>query len=146
MCPINIFTWACGGSCRGTIYRAPTVARPLKISPAARKRLRAEELLRFRFKPLVVNRTGSLIRGGDLARDLFAERHAGDEPGFRSAALQGGIGCKCRAKARRYATRNTGEPSAGDQSIPNGIGGTSAPHLSNIVRTASWSVQPPERV
>src|SRR2546427_6152788 len=146
MCPINIFTRACGDSCRGTIYRAPTVARPLKISPAARKRLGTKLFARFGFEALVMNRTGSLIGRGDLARDLFAERHAGDEPGLRSAALQGGIGCKCRAKARRYATRNTGEPSAGDQSIPSGIGGTSAPHLSNIVRTASWSVQPPERV
>src|SRR2546422_8850592 len=133
MCPINIFTWACGGSCRGTIYRAPTVARPLKISPAARKRLRAEELLRFRFKPLVVNRAGSLIRGGDLARDLFAERHAGHKMRRAPRRMNGrGLPRPGRHKDRP----NTGQPSAGDQSIARGVGGIIALDFANIFAAA----------
>src|SRR5229473_6461132 len=106
------------------------------LASSARKRLRSKKLFRFGFKALVMNRARSLIGRGDLARDLLAKRHAGHKPGLRSAALQGGIGCKCRAKARRYATRYTSEPSAGDQSIARGVGGIIAFDLANIFLAA----------
>src|SRR2546427_12859895 len=140
MCPINIFTRACGDSCRGTIYRAPTVARPLKISPAEGKRLGTKLFARFGFEALVMNRTGSLIGRGDLARDLFAERHAGHKMRRAPRRMNGrGLPRPGRHKDRP----NTGEPSAGDQSIARGIGGSIPPDPSNIFVTAD--VAPPPR-
>ena len=45
----------------------------------ARKLFGPELIARFGFEALVVNRLRSWIRGAHLARNLFAERHAGDE-------------------------------------------------------------------
>src|SRR5260370_42022065 len=53
------------------------------VLPATRKRFRPKKLLGFGFETLVVNRARSLICGGNLPRDLFAERHAG--PKMRGA-------------------------------------------------------------
>ena len=39
----------------------------------------AELAARFGFQALVVDRLRRWIRGADLARDLFGERHAGDK-------------------------------------------------------------------
>jgi hypothetical protein len=106
----------------------------MRLPMAARKLLWGELLFRFRCEALRVNGARCWILGADLPEDLFAERHAGDESGSRSAALEGGIGSsrECRAKARRYATRNTGEPSAGEQTITRGVGRIVAVHLANI--------------
>lgn len=84
-----------------------------------------------------MNRARSRILGADLPGDLFVQRHAGHESGLRSAALQGGIGRKCRAKARRYATRNTGEPYAGDQSVTRGVGRIIAFDFANVLARIS---------
>ena len=45
----------------------------------ARKLFRPELLARFGFEALIVNRLRRRIRGADLARDLFRERHARNE-------------------------------------------------------------------
>src|SRR3989442_15777716 len=133
MRPINIFTWAFGGSCRGTIYRAPTVARSPEISPAARKRLGTKLFARFGFEALVMNRTGSLIGRGDLPGDLFAERHAGHKMRRAPRRMNGrGLPRPGRHKDRP----NTGEPSAGDQSIARGVGGIIALDFANIFAAA----------
>src|SRR3989442_8767668 len=143
MRPINIFTWAFGGSCRGTIYRAPTVARSPEISPAARKRLGTKLFARFGFEALVMNRTGSLIGRGDLPGDLFAERHAGHKMRRAPRRMNGrGLPRPSRHKDRP----NTGEPSAGDQSIPSGIGGVSPPPLPNFLPAADAPVRTPQPV
>src|SRR5258708_13082336 len=73
-----------------------------------------------------MNRAGSLIGRGDLSRDLFAERHAGHKM-RRVHRLIGGRGLP--RPGRHKGRPNTGEPSAGDQSITRGIGGISAPAI-----------------
>src|SRR5260370_5760541 len=92
-----------------------------------RQLLWPEVLFRFGFEPLVMNRAGSLIGRGDLSRDLFAERHAGHKM-RRVHRLIGGRGLP--RPGRHKGRPNTGEPSAGDQSITRGIGG--------VVRRGSW--------
>ena len=80
-----------------------------------------------------MNRARSLIGGADLARDLFAERHAGDKVRPSRWRIEGrGLPRPGRHKGRP----NTGEPSAGDQSITRGIGGIIAVDFANIFEAA----------
>src|SRR6266567_1277325 len=90
------------------------------LPAAARERLRTELSFCFRFEALVMNRTRSRIRGADLPRDLFIERHAGNEMRPAVRRIEGrGLPRPSRHKGRP----NTGEPSAGDQTVARGVGG-----------------------
>jgi len=67
-----------------------------------------------------MNRARSLIGGGNLPRDLFAERHAGYKMRRVRLRMKGrGLPRPGRHKGRP----SIGDPSAGDQSIARGIGG-----------------------
>ena len=80
-----------------------------------------------------MNRARSLIGGTDLARDLFAERHAGDKVRRARRRIKGrGLPRPGRHKGRP----NTSEPSAGDQSIARGVGGIIAVDFANIFEAA----------
>ena len=97
--------------------------------PAARKRLGAKKLFCFGFEALVMNRLRCRVRRAHLPRDLFAERHAGNEA--RSLA-QARKGRPLGRPGRAEPSPNTGEPSAGDQSVARGVGGIVAFHFANI--------------
>jgi len=61
-----------------------------------------------------MNRARSLIGRGDLPRDLFAERHTGNKMRRVQRLMEGrGLPRPGRHKGRP----NTGDPSAGDQTI-----------------------------
>ncbi len=76
-----------------------------------------------------MNRARRWILGGHLARDLFAERHAGHK--MRRATLR--MNGRSLPRPGRHKDRpNTGEPSAGDQSVARGVGGIIALDLANI--------------
>src|SRR6266699_3178076 len=101
--------------------------------PAARERLWTKLLARFGFETLVMNGTRSRILRADLPRDLFVERHAGNKMRPAVRRIEGrGLPRPGRHKGRP----NTGEPSAGDQSVTRGVGGIIAVHLANIFLAA----------
>ncbi len=80
-----------------------------------------------------MNRARSLICSARLPRDLFAERHAGYKMRRARLRMKGrGLPRPGRHKGRP----NTGDPSAGDQSITRGIGGVVAVHFANIFLAA----------
>src|SRR5229473_5216062 len=98
------------------------------LPTAARERLRTELSFCFRFEALVVNGARSWILRADLPRDLFVERHAGNKMRPAVRRIEGrGLPRPGRHKGRP----NTGEPSAGDQSVSRGVGGIVAFHLAN---------------
>ena len=81
---------------------------------AGRKRLWSEELFRFGFESLGVNRARSWIRRANLPRDLLVERHAGHKMRRVRRRIKGrGLPRPGRHKGRP----NTGDPSAEDQTI-----------------------------
>jgi hypothetical protein len=105
--------------------------------PASRQGLRPELLAGFGFEALVVNGLRRRIRGADLARDLFAERHAGDEA--RAGRIQGrGLPRPERRVSGVSGERcpNTGESSAGDQTVARGVGGIIAIHFADVFDAA----------
>src|SRR3979490_1858280 len=88
---------------------------------------------RFGFEALIMNRARSLIGSADLSRDLLAERHAGYKMRRVHRLIEGrGLPRTGRHKGRP----NTGEPSAGDQSITRGVGGVVAVYLANVLDAA----------
>jgi len=92
-------------------------------SPMSSRQLLWAEIVffRFGFETLVMNRARSLIGSADLSRDLLAERHAGYKMRRVHRLIEGG---DCPAWTAQRPS-NTGEPSAGDQSITRGVGGSS---------------------
>src|SRR5260370_27997211 len=86
-----------------------------------------------------MNRARSLICSAHLPRDLFAERHAGYK--IRRARLRM-KGRGLPRPGRHKGWPNTGDPSAGDQSITRGIGGGRALPLSDIFLAAVVPGQP----
>src|SRR6266478_8126928 len=103
------------------------------LPAAARERLRTKVLARFGFEALVMDGARSRIRGADLPRDLFIERHAGNKmrPAVRRIKGRG-----LPRPGRHESRPNTGEPSAGDQSVARGVGGIVAFHLANVLDAA----------
>src|SRR5260370_29550347 len=103
--------------------------RSLSSPMSPRQLLGPQLLFRFGFEALVMNRARSLIGSADLPRDLLAERHAGHKTRRIHRLIEGrGLPRPGRRKGRP----NTGEPSAGDQSITRGVGGVVAVHLANV--------------
>src|SRR5437899_11396413 len=101
--------------------------------PAARKRLWTKLPARFGFETLVMNGARSRILRADLPRDLFVERHAGNKMRPAVRRIEGrGLPRPGRHKGRP----NTGEPSAGDQSVSRGVGGIVAFHIATVLDAA----------
>src|SRR3989442_10360895 len=103
------------------------------LRTAARERLRTKVLARFGFEALVMNGARSWILRADLPRDLFIERHAGNK---MRPAVRRIEGRNLPRPGRHESRPNTGEPSAGDQSVSRGVGGIVAFDPANVLDAA----------